>query len=73
MNRLRLLSSAAAIALPLAACSPSPSPPPVEAPKSTVLDAQRQALAKARALKDQADRHAAELDRAAEGGESPQR
>jgi hypothetical protein len=72
MNRLRLLSSAAAIALPLAACSPSPSPP-VEAPKSTVLDAQRQALAKARALNEQADRHAAELDRAAEGGESPQR
>lgn len=73
MNRLRLLWSAVAFALPLAACSPSPSPPPVEAPKPTVLDAQHAALAKARALQDQSDRHAAELDRAAEGGESPQR
>lgn len=72
MNRLRLLSSVVAWAVPLAACSPSPSPP-VEAPKPTVLDAQRDALAKARALQDQADRHAAELDRAAEGGDSPQR
>ena len=71
MNRLRLLWSA--LALSIAACSPSPSPPPVEAPKPTVLDAQREALAKARALQDQADRRAAALDRAAEGDESPRR
>lgn len=72
MNRPRLLSCAVALVLSLAACSPSP-PPPVEAPKPTVLDAQRAALEKARALNDQAGRHAAELDRAAESGESPQR
>ncbi|HUD41174.1 MAG TPA: hypothetical protein VMR06_04170 [Dokdonella sp.] len=73
MNRLRLLSSAAALALPLAACSPSPSPPPVEALQPALLDAQQAALEKAKALQAQADRHAAELDRAADGGQSPTR
>lgn len=61
-----------AVLLALTACSPTP-PPPVEAPKPTLLDAQRDALERAKALQQQADRHAADLDRAAGSGDSPTR
>ncbi|WP_067642666.1 hypothetical protein [Dokdonella koreensis] len=58
--------------LALAACSPPP-PPAVEIPPKTLVDGQREALERAKALQGAADRHAADLERAAASGDPPAR